>query len=206
MRTAPIVLAAVASSVVTLLGFQLITGASATARPVIAEGQIAICDVATLSEDMMDSDRYLPQRDAKRDELRTQFLAPLEEQAKALEEEFTAAQQAGDQDRMQQLQQQFFQLQQQGQEAQQQFQQELQSFIAQQFKDAYTKIVESAAAVGEDMGFSYVAASTPPMDEFEDQTFADLLTEVLSRTYVHYPEGVDITADVRDDLNLDASE
>ena len=36
MRTAPIVLAAFASSVLTLLGFQILTGANAAARPLVA--------------------------------------------------------------------------------------------------------------------------------------------------------------------------
>ncbi|MEM1424213.1 MAG: hypothetical protein AAGH64_09440, partial [Planctomycetota bacterium] len=125
-----------------------------------------------------------------------------QEQAAALEAEFEAATAANDQEKLQALQQQYFALQQEGQQAQQQFQVELQNFISAQFQDAYKTIVESAAAVGEDMGFAYVAASSPPDADFEDESFADLLTEVLSRTYVHYPEGVDITADVRDDLNL----
>ncbi len=204
MRTAPIFLAAIASSVVTLLGFQLLSGTPATARPMVAEGDIAICDVATLSEDMMDSDRYLPQREQKREDLQTELLLPLENLAKQLEADFTAAQAADDQAKMQALQGQFMQLQQQAQQAQQDFQQQLQQFIAEQFKDAYNQIVESAQAIGEDLGYSYVAASSPPTAEFEDESFADLLTEVLSRTYVSFPDGVDITADVRDDLNLDA--
>ena len=203
MRTAHVFLAAIASSLFTILAVQLLAGTGATARTTISEGDIAVCDVASLSETMMDSDRYLPAREAKREELQEQYLTPLQEQATALEAQFAEAQAAGDQERMQALQQQFFTLQQSGQEAQQNFQNELQSFISSQFQDAYSKIVESAAAVGEDMGFTYVAASSPPTSDFENESFADLLTEVLSRTYVHYPEGVDITADVRDDLNLD---
>lgn len=203
MRTAHVFLAAIASSLFTILALHLLTGTGATARPVYQEGDIAICDVASLAEDMMDSDRYLPAREAKQAELETKYLTPLREQATALEQQFVEAQAAGDQERMQQISQQGMMLQQQGAEAQQNFQTELQQFISEQFQDAYSNIVESAAAVGDELGYTYVASSSPPASDFEDETFADLLTEVLSRTYVHYPEGVDITAEVRDDLNLD---
>ncbi|MEM1424874.1 MAG: hypothetical protein AAGH64_12845, partial [Planctomycetota bacterium] len=62
MRTAHVVLAAIASSLFTVLALQLLTGTGATARPLLSEGDIAVCDVASLSEAMMDSDRYLPAR------------------------------------------------------------------------------------------------------------------------------------------------
>lgn len=206
MRTAStIVLAAVCASLTTAFALPLIAGVPATAHTADAEGDLAICDTGTLLRELLESDRYAPDIEAKQQELEdriTQLNQELQGQVKELEEQFVAAQESDDKEAMQALTEQYTAINQQMQQAQQQAQKELLDYRAEQFQKAFGEIAESAKGVGEELGFLYVASATPPEKEFEEQMPAELVLDVMARSFLSYPDGTDITEDVRDDLNL----
>jgi outer membrane protein len=200
-----IVLSAVCASLTTAFALPLISGAPATAPAAAAEGEIALCDTTAIMQELLESDRYAPALEEKRQELEdriTQLQEELTEQVAELEERYIEAQEADDQAAKQSIGQEYQQIQQRLQQLQQEASTEINEFRSQQLKDAFTEIAESARGVGEEMGFAYVASSTPPDKEFENAAQGGLALDVISRLYLHYPEGTDITADVRDDLNL----
>ncbi len=172
-----------------------------------SEGSIATVDVVTLIDDLMNSDRFAPEREAKEAELNAQYLEPLQTQATELEARFNEAQAAGDQAAMQAIQIEFNALQQQAQVAQGNFSRELEIYVADQFKEAFSTVRDSAAAVAEQLGFAYVLTSGDPEEEFaEESPLSVVRTQAFTRTVLAKPEGTDVTEDVRADLNLEPAE
>ena len=172
-----------------------------------ADGVIATVDVVTLIDDMMNSDRFMPERKAKELELNAQYLEPLQAQASDLEARFNEAQASGDQAAMQAIQIEYNALQQQAQVAQGNFSRELEVYVADQFKQAFAAVRDSAAAVAEELGFEYVLTSGDPEADFaEESPLSVVRTQAFTRTVVMKPEGTDITDDVREDLNLEPAE
>jgi Skp family chaperone for outer membrane proteins len=169
-----------------------------------AEHQIAVCAVNKIVRDLLESDRFLPAREAiKLEEIVTEY-RELEAELNELRQQWEQIQQGGQGDpatiqteaerigaRMQELEQ-------IGSEREQQ----LQQLTLAQLKEAYELTRGAAEAVAEDLGYPYVASSQRPDDEFNLNS-ASLPAEFNARPILVYPEGVDITPDVLAELNLD---
>jgi len=204
MRTLPaIVLASACTALATTFALPLVGGAPANATGAsVAEQNIAVCDIAKITQEMLESERYAPARETERARLEEELLGDFQAQAAELEQRFVEAQENGDQEAMQAIQQQFMQLQQQSQQSQQEVQRRFQAFVSGQYREAYILIKDSASAIAEERGFPYVAASASADTDLTDDETVDPRAEILARSIIHHPDGTDITEDVRDDLNL----
>ena len=168
-----------------------------------SEQQIAVCAVNLVIRDLLESDRFLPAREAIDLESIVTEYRELETQLAGLRQQWEQIQQGGQGDpsaiqveaerlgaRMQELQQ-------IGTEREQQ----LQELTLAQLKEAYELARDAAEAVAEDYGYAYVAASQRPEDEFNLNSNS-LPAEFNARPMLVFPDGVDITADVLSELNL----
>ncbi|MFM9958790.1 MAG: hypothetical protein ACKVZJ_12010, partial [Phycisphaerales bacterium] len=61
---------------------------------------------------------------------------------------------------------------------------------------------ESAAAIAEKQGYTYVLSSMRPEDEFQTGPVQATIRDVLSRPVLAFPKAVDLTEEVREDLKL----
>ena len=192
-RLIPLAILALALAVVIRVPF----GSMATARPASEDGHtIAVCATLLIVDELMDSDRYKPDRDALEEEKRNQ-IQPLMEDLQSLSQRGQAAQAAGED--ISGLQQEYQALQRRLQQAQQQARQEIAELMQQQIIDCYGLIRTSAKAVAKDLGYDYVVSSSRPDDTMEDNPTG----EFLSRPMLVFPEDTDITEEVREDLKLE---
>ena len=163
---------------------------------------IATCSLIGITNELMESERFLPDREARREELVERTgVRDLADRLNELREELAGADPQDEtlnprRAEALQLQQQYLQL-------ERAIVTELQALTAMQFKEAYGLARASAVAIAEDLGFNYVVSSIDPEEPMVEGPMEASVRDVLGRTLVHFPEGVDITPDVRDDLNLD---
>ncbi|MEE4330263.1 MAG: OmpH family outer membrane protein [Wenzhouxiangella sp.] len=173
--------------------------------------QIAVCAVNRVIRELLESDRFLPARQAINvDELIAEY-EELEARMNQLRQQFEQLQQGGQMDpgqqqaeaqRIQEEAQQLGTRMQQIQQEAQERDQELQQLTYEQLKEAYELTRSAAEAVAESFGYDYVAASQRAEDDF-NLNAASLPAEFNARPILVYPGGVDITADVLAELNLD---
>lgn len=161
---------------------------------------LAVCDVINVVERLMDSDRYKPARDeagAASEKAIAEFrdraqaaeaaLRGMDEKAEGYEAARREYQMAG------------MALQREGQR----LAQEMDGLTTKQLMEAYTVVRASADAVAEQLGFAYVIASRPSDKPLDAGDTAAVVRAMLARPIVRAPEGVDITADVKQDLKID---
>lgn len=175
-----------------------------------SEHEIAVCAINFVIRALLESDRFLPAREAiSVDELLAEYqqleaeINTLRTQWEQLQSGQTDPNQAqAERERIQAEGQRIQTRMQEIQELAQQRNMELQQLTVQQLKEAYELARDAAEAVSEDLGYDYVIASQRPDDEFNLNINA-LPAEFNSRPMLVYPEGVDITLDVMAELNLD---
>lgn len=161
---------------------------------------IAVCDVINVVERLMDSERYKPARDeagAASEKAIAEFrdraqaaeaaLRGMDEKAEGYEAARREYQLAG------------MALQREGQR----LAQEMDALTTTQLMEAYGVVRASADAVAEQLGFAYVIASRPGDKPLDATDTAAVVRAMLARPVIRAPEGVDITADVKQDLKID---
>jgi Skp family chaperone for outer membrane proteins len=199
MRYFEIITAALVGVALTALLLGL-SNAERTSASQSADGPIASVSVIPILEELIESDRYLPQREELQTRLQEERLNPLQEELRAFEEEFRRAQEeGGDVQAIRQRAQPVFQ---RLQQAQQEVNQQIQALLSEQIVEAYELIRTSADAVAEDLGYDYVIASTSQDEELLPNPNT-LNAELAVRPVLVQPEDSDITEDVREDLNLE---
>jgi hypothetical protein len=174
----------------------------ALARPAsddLPAPKIAVCAVPQIVNDLMDSDRFKPDREEFERGLREELLTPLNEQLAAIQQEASTVDRS-DQEAVRKLQN--GELQREGARLQGEIARKVEEKIAQQLTESYGLVRDSATAVAEDLGFNYLLASSGPDDELETESVMALSRDLISRPVLMSPEGADITADVREDLKL----
>jgi hypothetical protein len=149
----------------------------------------------------MSSDRFEPDRVEFERQIKEDEMGPLIAQGRDLEERLRTLDPESDESK--QLQAQILQLRDRLGQMQQQAGIRYERFTVKQSIEAYQLVRASAAAVAEDLGFDYVLTSSDPERELEEMPMTAFRNEILSRTVIHRPEGVDISDDVRADLNLE---
>lgn len=165
-----------------------------------AEHAIAVCATPLLLNDLMESDRFKPERERFAQE-KTVDLEPM---IKEIQELQGRLQQITQEDpEFPQLFQRFQQLRQQIQARQTEINAELESFTAKQVVEAYKLVRSSAQAIAADLGFDYVISTGQEDEEFNTTVVDATLRQIMARPVIMSPEGADITEDVREDLNLE---
>ncbi|MFI4855896.1 MAG: OmpH family outer membrane protein [Phycisphaerales bacterium JB065] len=174
------------------------------------ENHIAVCAINLVMKSLLESDRFLPAREAINVDELIQEYQNLEAQMNALRQQWEQLQ--GGQTDPNQIQSEGERLQaeaerigtrmQEIQELAKQRDQELQQLTLEQLKEAYELARDAAEAVSEDLGYDYVIASQRPDDEF-NLNFNALPAEFNARPMLVFPEDADITLDVMSELNLD---
>ena len=161
---------------------------------------IAVCAVPTLINELMASDRFAPEREelteerqAEIEELRRE-IADLEDELRALDQNDPTARD---------VQLEWRRLGSELARATRAAQRAYDELYIDQIKRAYTLARSSANAVADALGFDYVLSTGDPREELTDASADALLRQITARPVVRSPEGVDITDDVRRDLNLD---
>lgn len=203
---APALLAA-AALLVSLLTAAAVLAPPARAgeEPPAAHGEptIAVVALVTLADELMNTDRFAPERDEFIEEIRAELLEPIADQLRELEEDIRASD--PDDPDVQNKQRQYFQLQQRLGQARQQVEMRREALAARQLREAFELIRSSAVGVAGELGYPYVLATERPADDLTEGAvpMSVTRTEVLSRTVLRFPETADITDRVREDLNLD---
>jgi Skp family chaperone for outer membrane proteins len=165
-----------------------------------ASPRIAVVASIRLMNDLMDSERFKPARDETEKALQAEF-TPIVDQGRAMEEQLRGLDQDTDQARA--LKQQLMNLQGALARKQQEVGVRFEQFIAGQSREAYKLVRDSAVAMAQNRGFTYVIASQSADDDLTEGPVAGLLNDLLGRPVLHAPETADITDDVRADLKLD---
>lgn len=192
-----------ATALATALASRFVASPATAAEPSGKDGAsqpLAVCDVINVVERLMDSDRYKPARDeagAASEKAIAEFrdraqaaeaaLRGMDEKAEGYEAARREYQMAG------------MALQREGQR----LAQEMDGLTTKQLMEAYTVVRASADAVAEQLGFAYVIASRPSDKPLDAGDTAAVVRAMLARPIVRAPEGVDITADVKQDLKID---
>ncbi len=174
--------------------------AQADASSAKPDQSVAVCDLVSIVEKLMESDRYRPAREELQAAAEAE-LAPLREAGQALEQRARNTPQ--DDPAFPDLFREF-------QRAQQEYQQKLQDggrrieeLTVAQLKEAYEVARASAEDVASDLGYEYLISSRDATKEIEAVDVAGAVRAMLARPIILAPEDVNITPDVLADLKLD---
>jgi len=174
--------------------------AHAAGEPDDPRHTIAVCAMPSLVNELMGSERFLPEREDPAPELREQF-DDLRRELEKLNEGLEGAAEgdpnaARDMRRRREVFQQL-------QAVQSQIARAVEAKTAEQLAACYALVRSSANAVAEDLGFDYVIATGDPDETLNTAAAEVTLRQITARPVLRFPKGVDITDDVRDDLNLE---
>lgn len=177
-------------------------------------GEVAYVNGYTLLDELVRTNRFAPDLEAVEAEFEEE-MQPLQDQMLGLQEEARALSEQGQtpdaMQAMQGLQQEAQRLQIDMQALQAEFGPRLEEIQRNNLQQSWDEMRAAAEAVAESQGFKYVILAEDPEDnlnEVGDDANGDGKTdspgqEILKRTMLVAPEGADITADVRADLNLE---
>ncbi len=193
-------LAAIAIATIALVRPDLPGAPTAHARMADdAEHPIAICSIPMLVNEVMRSDRFTAPMEEMQEDYRAQFEA-IEEEAteirdssQGLDPSSPAYQEAG------RRHQALFR---KASELEREMSQRMAQLTAEQIVDAYTQVRAAAKEIAEDLGYEYLIAAASEDEELPKVNPDQTLRQMLARPCVLWPDGVDITDEVRDDLNL----
>jgi Skp family chaperone for outer membrane proteins len=164
-----------------------------------AEHPIAICSIPMLVNELMRSERFTDAMEELRDEYQQQ-LEDIEEQMEELRNQFEDA--GPDDPRAQEGFNKYRDLGMQGMDLQRELSQAVNQLQAEQIVEAYTQVRAAAKEIAEDLGYDYLIAAAGEDEELPSIDPQLTLRQMLARPCVLWPDGVDITDEVRDDLNL----
>ncbi|HBS29187.1 MAG TPA: hypothetical protein DEB06_06980 [Phycisphaerales bacterium] len=162
---------------------------------------IAVCAVNPLVDDLMDSDRFKPDREELEKTLREELLEPINEELGKLQKDSEAVDRSNE-DEVRKLRDRYVELQREGARRQGEIARRVEEKVAAQLVECYGLVRESAIDIAEDLGFNYLLASTGADEELEKETVVALTRDMSNRPVLLSPKGTDITEDVRVDLKL----
>lgn len=170
------------------------TGADAPAP------KIAVVAALKITDDLMNSDRYKPARSDYEEQLTKELIKPLTDKLEDLQKKIKDMDEKDPQ--ANQMKQDFFRLRNELVGKQREASEKLEKKVSEQLKECYQLVRASAQAVAEKKGFNYVIASLRSDDKFEEGPMQVTMRELASRPLLVFPEGTDVTDDVREDLKL----
>ncbi len=203
-------LALATTAFVSTRGLTIVSTAEAQSSSDQTQGPIAHVAGWSILTDLLQSERFRPELEALQEEM-TEAMQPLQDQMQGLTAEFQGAQQEGNQARLGEIQQEAQALQAEMQSIQQSFQGRIESLQRDNLQEAWEEIRAAADAVAEEAGYTYVFMAEDPtdnlntdgIDQDNDGRTDQPIEEMRRRYLIVTPEGADLTADVRADLNLD---
>lgn len=161
--------------------------------------KFAVCAVPMLVNELMQSDRFKPDRD----KMEADFRAELDDMAAKLRELGAELQKASQDDPSAHVKaEEFGRLRNEFFEKQRQVAEALEKKSAEQLLACYELARSSTTAVAENLGYDYVFASVGPDEKLSGDSVEIALRQMMSRPVVVAPKQVDITEDVRADLKL----
>lgn len=193
-RTSRLLLAALCALILALV---IRMPVPAAARPASEDGHnIAVCATLLIVDELMDSDRFAPAREELQ-RVKQEQIQPLMDEMASLQNQFHAAQAAGED--LSAIQQHGQALQKQIAQAREQANREMTDLATKQIGECYDLIKASAEAVAKELGYDYVVSSSRADDDMQSNSSS----EFLARPMLVYPEDADITEEVREDLKLE---
>lgn len=161
---------------------------------------IAVCSVGAIIDEMMETDRFLPERLEFEQDLREQLLGDTTGRIEELEREVEGMDR--DSEEFARARDEYFRLQGEANRLQQEVRRQVEARVAQQLTEIRLEVIASARAVAEDLGFDYVISSESDETAYESESVRDLVIDFLARPVLMHPEAADISEDVREDLKL----
>lgn len=162
--------------------------------------KIAIVAAIKITDNLMDSDRFKPARNDYEAQLKKELIQPVTDKLEELQKKVKDMDEKDPQ--ANQMKQEFFKLRNELTAKQREAAEKLERKVGEQLKECYQLVRASAGAVAEKRGFNYVVASARGDDKFEDAPVQATIREMISRPLMVFPEGTDITEEVREDLKL----
>ena len=163
--------------------------------------RIAVCAVVKIMDELMETDRFKPDRLEQEESLRTEKLQPLIDEARELQQQAEGL--ARDDPKITELRERMSRVQREGERVSREIMQTVEKKVAEQLIECYALVRASAAAVAEERGFTYVLASGDPEEPTKSAVVMRVMRETLARPVIVSPKSADITDDVRLDLKLE---
>ena len=170
---------------------------SAASKP---DQSVAVCDLVSIVEKLMESDRYRPAREELQAAAEAE-LAPLRDAGQQIEQRARNTPQ--DDPSFPEIFREFQRAQQDYQQKVQEGARRIEELTVSQLKEAYEVARASAEDVAADLGYEYLIASRDATKEIEAIDVAGAVRAMLARPIILAPEDVNITPDVLADLKLD---
>lgn len=165
-----------------------------------APAKIAVVSLMKITDELMDSPRYKPARDELDEKSNKELVRPAIEALQALEKELQGMDEKSPE--FPQKRNDYIRLRQELTKKQTEAMQKAELLVGEQLKACYQLVRDSAAAIAEKQGFTYVISSMRPDDKFQDGPVQATIRDVLSRPVLVFPKAADITEEVREDLKL----
>lgn len=161
--------------------------------------KIGIVAMMKVCDELMDSSRYKPERDELDEQINKELLRPVLDRLEGLQKKIEEGGEGAD---TPQNRQEFMRLRSELNAKQREAAQRAEAKVAEQLREVYGLVRASAAAIAEKHGYTYVLSSMRTDDKFQEGPVQATVRDMLSRPVPVYPEGVDITEEVREDLKL----
>lgn len=198
-RTLILALALAVLALLARVSFEPNARAADTAPPK-PEHSIAVCATPSIINELMASPRFKPDRENAAPDIRKK-LEDLRDELNDLRERLKGADpnDPGAQADSQKAREDVSEF----QRLQQQYLGAVEAKTAEQFAQCFALVKSSANAVAEKLGYDYVISTGDPDEELSKTDSNVTLRQITARPVIRFPKGVDITDDVRDDLNLE---
>ncbi|MBX3387426.1 MAG: OmpH family outer membrane protein [Phycisphaeraceae bacterium] len=181
-------------------GHALQARADDPASPSSAPVKIAVCDVFGVTEKLVESPRFKPDRESEEQRIRER-LEPMQRELADLQREIEGMDPT--QESTQIKIREFRAKREAAAAIEQQAAIAFRGFIARQFLEAFEIARQSAVAVAERAGYTHVIASRDPSKKIETLNPERIVEAFLGRPVLMSPKGTDITDDLLADLRLD---
>lgn len=165
-----------------------------------SDQSIAVCSITGIIDELMDTDRFKPERIDFEKKTREEILGDIAEKLSDLQDKVQGMDRSSDD--FAKAREEYFRLQGEANARQQKVRTLLEQQVTKQLIECRKLALASARAVADDLGFDYVIASEGAQRPFPESGVKDLIIDFLSRPMLVHPEDADITEDVRSDLKL----
>lgn len=162
--------------------------------------RIAVVAAMKIGDELMDSGRFKPARVELEEKLNGELIRPTMEKLQELERKIKELDEKSPE--FPQLREEYIRGRNELTAKQRETAQRAEALVSEQLKECFQLIRDSAAAIAEKKGFTFVLSSLRPDDKMQGGPVQATIRDLLSRPVVVFPKGVDITEEVREDLKL----
>jgi len=173
-------------------------GAFAQSGP---EHPIAVVAIPMIVNDLLRSDRYLPERERLQEQF-NERIEDVQNQLGAIVRRYEGQNPNPEDPGVQEDQRRYQQLGQKMSNLQREAATEFERLMAKQLLDAFDLARSAAQAVAEDLGYAYAISSVGEDEELTAPDSSAAVRQMMARPMLHFPEKADITPEVRAELRL----